>query len=240
MKSNEDSSAPEMEPQVSSKRIRAPEVEAPLWMQPSDEKSEPSGLNTLSQPSNNPVGTQDNVPLWMRPEGETIESPAIKPPEPSFSSNRLRPPIESTSSGPMQPRKSPLRDAESDLFTNKQPIRATEGDLFSKPARQEEGDFFSKAPAPARQAEGDFFSKAPSQTALKGGNLFSPADPTPGSNEGNLFSVNPSARKLEPDRNRPFAPFNDAKPINSEPDVPVKMTAQPQIINDLDEEDLLL
>jgi len=98
MKSNEETSAPKIEPQLSSKRIRAPEVEAPLWMQPSDEKSEPSGLNTLSQPSNDPVGTQDNVPLWMRPEGETIESPAIKPPEPSLSSNRLRAPIESNSS----------------------------------------------------------------------------------------------------------------------------------------------
>ena len=88
------------------------------------EASEPTSLGSQPQPA----GTQENIPLWMRPEGETIESPAIKPPEPQLSSNRLRPPIESNSSRPnpivepgatpMQPRKSPLRDAESNLFTN--------------------------------------------------------------------------------------------------------------------------
>ena len=227
MKSTEETAPTKIEPQLSTKRVRATEVDTPLWMQ--SETSEP-----MAQPS--AAGTQDNIPLWMRTEGETIESPAMKPPQPQLSSNRLRAPIESNSSrlnqsndsgpAPIAPRKSPLRQAEGNMFTQS-PMKSVEGDLFSK-----------QPAAPVRQAEGDFFSKAPSQPVFSKG-LFSAADPSPRPNEGNLFSVNSSERRLEPDRPTPFQPFNDAKPFN-QPDAPIKMTSQAQMINDLDEEDLLL
>ena len=71
MKSTEETAPTKIEPQLSTKRVRATEVDTPLWMQ--SETSEPT-----AQPG--AAGTQDNIPLWMRTEGETIESPAMKPP----------------------------------------------------------------------------------------------------------------------------------------------------------------